>query len=199
MRARVVAGFVLAPTLALGAVDAPRVASGPERGAPAPPAEAVTKTVHVSSTAGRWYGGQILIVDGAAVTLIAIGALSRVDQPVRGSIVVAGFAGYLLGPPLVHVLHGNVGKAFGSFGARYFLPGLGVMLGITVGQCWADSRCNGAPAVAGGLAGLGAALVLDVGVMAFERAPKPRPAGTRITPTLAPSRNGLTLGVAGGF
>jgi hypothetical protein len=140
-----------------------------------------------------------LIVDGAAVTLIAVGALSRGDRAFRMGSVVAGFAGYLLGPPLVHGLHGNVGKAFGSFGARYFLPGLGVMLGATVGQCWADSRCNGAPAIAGGLTGLGAALALDVGLMAFERAPKPRPAGTGITPTLAASPSGLTLGVAGGF
>ena len=52
-----------------------------------------------------WYGYQILLSDGATT-----GAMFGLSP---------GFAiNYLIGPPIIHGVHGNTGRIFGSIGLR---------------------------------------------------------------------------------
>lgn len=99
----------------------------------------------------RWYGWQTLMVDGAAI-LIA----SDVSVPI-----------YVLGGPIVHWSHGNVGRGFGSLGLRVGAPLL--LAAAFVGGCDGngDMGCLGA-ALMGLLLGSGAAIAIDAAAIARD-------------------------------
>ena len=100
----------------------------------------------------RWYGWQTLMVDGAAI-LIA----SDVSVPI-----------YVLGGPIVHWSHGNVGRGFGSLGLRVGAPLL--LAAAFVGGCDGngDVGCLGLGALMGLLLGAGAAIAIDAAAIARD-------------------------------
>src|SRR5262245_59740686 len=90
-------------------------------------------------TVRRWYGGQTLVVEGTSLALIIAGAaiasgldrhkgwsIDSTGQCISGCsstwssisdvLLYTGFAGYVLGPPIVHITHDHGGKAGASFG-----------------------------------------------------------------------------------
>src|SRR5882762_5470404 len=86
----------------------------------------------------RRYGGQTLLVDVTALTLVGIGFLavdvtSGHEPKVPGlAAMVLGGAVYLFGSPIVHGLHGNGGRATGSLGMRIGFPLLGAAIGAAL-------------------------------------------------------------------
>src|SRR5262249_38636350 len=76
----------------------------------------------------RWYGGQTLAVDGAAVAVLvgSAGANFRAG----GYLALAVYA---LGPPAVHVTHGNYGRAGASLGIRLVAPAVLLFAGTLIG------------------------------------------------------------------
>lgn len=75
----------------------------------------------------EWYGWQTLGVDAGAFVLMAAGQATKTY-----SVFDVGLGAYFLGPPIVHVVHGNAGQAFGSLGLRAITPWVGVAIGLTV-------------------------------------------------------------------
>lgn len=76
----------------------------------------------------HWYGWQTLVMDLGAIGVGSIGIATE-STPVY----VTGGVLQLLGPPIVHWSHGNVGAGFGSLGVRF----LGGVIG-TVGLLSTD-------------------------------------------------------------
>lgn len=99
----------------------------------------------------RWYGWQTLMVDGAAI-LIA----SDVSVPI-----------YVLGGPIVHWSHGNVGRGFGSLGLRVGAPLLLAAAFVSGCDGDGDMGCLG-EALIGLLLGSGAAIAIDAAVIARD-------------------------------
>src|SRR5262245_41371808 len=76
------------------------------------------------------YFGQTLIIDGAAITLAVV---SGGSAPVLGLATLT----YLIGPPVVHALHGHRGRVAASVGLRIGLPAAAVLGYVAV-----ESRCK---------------------------------------------------------
>src|SRR5689334_1053511 len=78
------------------------------------------------ATKQEWYGWQILASDAAtlATTGLLLGTLKNEDY---GQFNF--YAGYLVAAPTIHLAHGNVGTALGSFGLRAGLPLVGAFAG----------------------------------------------------------------------
>jgi hypothetical protein len=121
-----------------------------------------------------WYGWQTLAVDASAVGVILLAA-ATMPTPPRGSAptshpipVAFGTASgslYGVGPAVVHVVHGNPWRAFGSFGLRVLLPLLGFGAGYFAFSP-SHSVTNGAVAAAvGGVS----ASAIDAGALAWDR------------------------------
>lgn len=146
----------------------------------------------------RWYGWQILIVDGASIVTMPI---------------LVGVGGYFLGGPIVHAAHGHWGTSAASLGVRVAGPIIGI---AAMGGFDCKGDFCGLGALVGAVAGAGGAIALDVALFAHEKVPvsgdtesasrdhtrlrhfslKPS-----VTPEMTPSRelHGVSLGVAGTF
>jgi hypothetical protein len=154
--------------LAFLLVIAPAIARADEP-ASAPYAEHPQKT---------WYGWQILLIDGGA-TLTGIAAATSSNSTAGGALGVVALAAYMLGGPIVHWSHGNVGRGFASLGLRVALPTVGL---VAAGVGAKNDPGNGdglAPGAAVGLlvvlpAGIIAASAIDTSALAYE-APRPPP------------------------
>jgi hypothetical protein len=156
----------------------------------------------------RWYGWQILLTDGAAVASVAASG-----QGVGWSAVSSAL--YLGGGPVVHFVHGNVAKGFGSLGIRVGIPLGGALLGGAIGLvAWGsngcgDSLCLFSPqggAIVGAGIGLIATSIVDVVVLAHEdvSTAAARSFGLHLTPVAGLPRDAAghiapTFGVAGAF
>jgi hypothetical protein len=171
-----------------------------------------------AAVTSRWYGWQTLIGDGAALAVMLGGAAAREPK-----LLNAGYALFLLGPPVVHTAHGNWGRGLASAGIRLAAPPIlglgGLYTGIIVGAIagGGDSDDTFTFAILGGAAGFGLGVlagyasavafdvfmardkVADQSGAAKGQAPLGRSAGPRVAPTLAVDRGGATLGVAGRF
>jgi hypothetical protein len=167
-----------------------------------------------------WYGGQTLAIDGAAIAL-AIGAgASTQNQAVANALATMSLATYVLGGPVVHLVHDRGGVAAGDLALRVALPIAGTLLGAELGNavspasastCDSDGPCGGG--LPGAIIGLGVgvltASILDATVLAYEpAAPRNvsthRPTPLRIAPSLAlvpQGREGAvgTVGASGSF
>ena len=71
-----------------------------------------------------WYGWQTLILDAASVASLGIGAVLYARQGSREDLAPqvllwSGFAGSLLGAPIVHWAHTDTGRGFASLGMRF--------------------------------------------------------------------------------
>ncbi len=158
--------------------------------APPPPAVVVTEQAPPKR---KWYGAVTLGIDGLA----AASCLTIILCP------FVGLGGFVFGAPILHWVHGNVGKGFGSLGIRLALPaaaaGIGAAIGAGADQA-ARSGTSGATtaAVIGFLSGVVGASLLDALVLAYDDPPEPKQ-NVRILPVFAPAASGATFGVLGAF
>ena len=162
-------------------------------------------------TESQWYGYQTLGVDGLA---LGVGALA----PSSGAgFATAAITTYLVGAPVIHLVHGSPGKALGDLAIRAGAPIAGACIGGVIGILAARSndgvaRLEGMEVggAYGLVAGVGLAVALDAIVLARRDAAPAResaaaapPARTaqsaRIMPTVAPTSGGATAGVVGAF
>lgn len=162
----------------------------------------------------QWYGWQTLLFDVGAIGTTFVGLSTSSSE-----LFWAGHLGFMLGAPVVHFGHGNVGKGFGSFALRLFVPpvtaGVGAITGLIVNSD-SNDRSGG---VFSGLTGLiygfvigyYGGLVLSSGIDAFALARERvevegtalRRAPTRpwftVAPTVDFTKSHGTVGVAGTF
>lgn len=75
-----------------------------------------------SAHADDWYGSQTLGSDAASYLLLGIGV--PLENPYLG---FPGAALWLLGPPAIHLSHGETGRAGLSLGGRVGLPLVGAL------------------------------------------------------------------------
>lgn len=139
------------------------------------------------------YRGHIVASDGVAVALM-IGALATDNEGLAdASLVTAG-----LGAPMVHLAHGNPGRAVGSLALRAGATFGGLALGAAVCDSGGSSEgfeCLG-PVLIGGALGYGAAAIIDAAVLGHQtRTVRPLP----VAPRLAMSRDSVQLGIGGSF
>lgn len=179
---------------------------------------AAHRTSPAEDSAGRrrWYGWQTLVSDGASGGLFLTAGLfspwwasNTSTRVVDGrevcsgtgcpstsrsiSYVLAGLggAGYFLGAPIVHLVHGHVGKAVASFALRIPPP---LILGAAMLSCF--NRCETGLIV---LAATSFPIVytIDAAVIAWEDVPQADPR-VGVTPwvDLVARRAGLAVGGA---
>ena len=143
-----------------------------------------------------WYGTQTLALDGLANVMIAVGAAtsSMSNAAVPGAMLGLGIPTYVLGAPIVHWAHGNVGKGFGSLGMRL----LSSIVGAGVGAAGATAL-KGAGLVAVGVLVVGIVevpVIVDATMLAYDDVPSKQ---GWIAPTIAPTKSGATVGLVGSF
>lgn len=148
-----------------------------------------------------WYGWQTLVVDGAALSAILLGAAIDGSGRDGGDVALLGLLGYELGPGIVHFVHRNPGRGFASFGVRLGMPLTGAFLGASVSSNCDGFRCEEDGAALGFLLGMAGAIAIDAAVFAFdERRPRPeRTSGaTRgLTPLVSVVPGRAWVGVGG--
>jgi len=115
----------------------------------------------------HWYGWQIMLIDAAALGVVATDlALGERASPVPG---ILGLGAYALGGPIVHLVHQRPPAALGSLGLRLALPVVGALIGATAENC--NRRCTGGgPTLVGGVVGAVFAVGIDA-TLARERPP----------------------------
>lgn len=185
--------------LMLACWTTPSAASEPEADAPPAPAER------------KFYGGQLILADGIADSVLATGAMFAVFCALSGlslsesggssgdnatcgvatGFLVAGTGTFLLAPPLVHLGHDRLGAAFGSLGLRASVLGGGVLVEQTIAE-------DGALLVAGHVV---ATRLIDWFVLAYE---KPKSASKKsfevtLRPTLSLDIRNPEIGFRGQF
>jgi hypothetical protein len=184
------------PTTAAPAATAPATQQPPAPVAPPPRYEKV------------WYGYQTLIADAISIPLFAVGATTKTD-----GLTGAGYVGFALGAPVIHWVHGNVGKGFGSLGIRVGAPPTLALFGALGGVIADGGRGNtGDSALTGAWVGVGigvaAAVVVDAAGFAYTKelvepsttpTAKARENGFAFSPTFDVRKDHATLGVAGTF
>ena len=147
------------------------------------------------TTTGRWYGYQLLALDAASVTLMAVGGGSSSG----GTAVAAlGVMLWAASGPIVHGLHHQPSKSAGSFGLRLGCPLVGALAGAGIASVAihpTEPRNTAVlpPALAGAIVGflVGAAggVVVDDFVLARDGIaddPKPRATPAKSSFFLAP-------------
>ena len=155
----------------------------------------------------EWYGWQGLVFDAAAIGIFVGGW--AVDD---GTIVGAGWFTYVLGAPITHWAHGNVGRGFGDIGMRVGIPVAGFLVGGLFGfgagvggngkfkDLGPHSNGPVVGAVVGGAIATVAMSALDAFVFAYTK-PRPAEQASWLTwqPTLDLRPGRGTAGVGGTF
>ncbi len=143
------------------------------------------------------YRSQVFGCDAIAMGLVVLAAINAGNDgrsTNTASLLELGLATYLIGGPLVHLLHDRPGTAAGSLGLRVGAP---ILLGFAfgmLGNSGGDDSGEGA-AILGALIGTITALVIDSAVLAKG---DDRP--TRAHLTAMPIRGGgVSFGVASTF
>lgn len=140
-----------------------------------------------------YYGAQIVLAD-------LVGVVGAVVVGARFQSVTAALGTYLLAAPLVHVLHGQPGTAFGSLLLHVAAPGLGILVSVAMieGGCGGgDIGCAFMGLLLGGVGGLVAATAIDAGFLAKKTPERPL---VSLVPTIQVAGSGTTtLGLAGRF
>ncbi len=148
----------------------------------------------------RWYGWQTLLADGASGLLVGVAVATETE-----TLLPFAALGYLLGAPVIHEAHPNSGsRSLVSLGMRLGLPVAGVLIAGAVADCQHTEDqvfdlCPVAEMAMGGLAGMGAAIVLDSSVLAFEGAPAPAKTTLRVLPGVAFGPHSGSFVLSGSF
>ncbi|HEU4533142.1 MAG TPA: hypothetical protein VFS00_03455 [Polyangiaceae bacterium] len=196
-----------------GAAEAkpPREAEKAPPPAPCPPPAPPAPPVRVKQAAEPKpeivkYGWQTMASDVTAVALLGIGSATENDGVGSTVASAAGLGFYLLGAPLVHAAHGQIGKGFGSFGLRLGAPIGGALTGLAIastlcpGEQPGENRAHLCPiaySMLGGFLGTVTAVLVDATVLAKKEV-RARPS-VSFAPSVIPSRNGASFGLAGAF
>jgi hypothetical protein len=164
-----------------------------------------------------WYGAEIIVIDLASLALPIVS--TRLDDETAATIVAGvGFAGYVVGGPIVHAVNGaDLGTVAWSGGLRLALPLAGSFLGQTFTRA-TEAKCRISPSgfcdVMGELPTLGLALgvlaasIIDVAVLAWKDDKTPDPSAKtgslRLLPSIGMNRDDgrrsvPTFGVIGSF
>lgn len=99
----------------------------------------------------------LFAVDATSVSLLVGGAIVYQDVDLSAMLLVAGFGGYFLGGPIVHLGYGQPLRALGSFGLRVGLPVTAVWMAGLVAPCETGETefiCGGVFGFAGALAAM---------------------------------------------
>jgi hypothetical protein len=124
------------------------------------------------------YRLQTAMSDAAALAMFVIAAKSE-DGDAAADL---GFAMYVAGGPIVHLIHHHNGRAVASLALRVALPVVAGAVGaaLTSGNCSNDDDCGFAAlggALIGAVVGAGAASAIDIGYLSRgDDAPATRPA-----------------------
>ncbi|RYE83152.1 MAG: hypothetical protein EOO75_19700 [Myxococcales bacterium] len=170
---------------------APWAAPAAERGTPPP------SSTGLKAWLARDYQLALLIVDVGSASLL-VGSLASDEFGTRvGAGLLGAFFTSLAGP-FVHGAQGTGARGVASMGLRMggFAAGAFIASGAFSGrdsQSRPDSRWEWIPTgfVLGGLGGM----VLDHAILSTRQVPAPTTA--RWSPTVAPGKNGATLGLVG--
>ena len=170
--------------------------------------------MHGMPTKRVWYGWQTLLVLGSSATFgvvtAIVGDVSNADALTVVGLSVGG-AGLMLGGPIVHWAHGNIGKGFGAFGLHFGVPivsgGVGVAIACGAGGCRNSANGFGIffGLLIGGSLGSIAATVIDVTALSYEQSvpvastASRRAPGWTLVPDLQITREKTTFGFAGAF
>jgi hypothetical protein len=141
----------------------------------------------------RWYGGYTLMADGISLGAAIAGAISE-GSGGEPFLWIAG-GGYLLGAPIVHLAHGNPGRAAASLGLRVGLPLAFFGTGLIIEDCPKGDFCGLASFVIGVPLGMAAAIALDASLLARDTVEQ----RFTIAPTAVLTRNSAAIGVGGTF
>ncbi len=156
------------------------------------------KSGEAAARQSSWYGYQGMMVDGAAAALIVGGAKTEMPH-----LFALSFATYALGAPIVHLVHGSPGKFVADLGIRLGAPVVGGLTGAGI-VCLVDGSCASIDAAIGGglgiIAGGVAAMVIDYAALSHEPKKEEKWDGkARISPTVAATPSGGSVGVGGAF
>lgn len=146
----------------------------------------------------RWYGWQTLTSDGASLALIlAAAGLESSGADDGGALATAGLLGYEFGSGIIHFVHKNPGRAFGSMGIRLGMPLAGAFLGASVVSGCDDYFCEAGGAAFGLVLGMAGAMAIDAAVLAYDE-PEPSDAvRPKLVPLVAFTRGGAVVGLGG--
>lgn len=166
-----------------------------------------------AAAAGSWYGWQTLAADGVGLG-VGLGLLwnasnrgTLTDTTGAGAALVVAAGLYtvgLLGPPIVHLVHGQWLTALGDLGIRLMWPILWVVASV-MNNCAATSGLTGcaeASVAPGLLAGVLSVAAFDAMGLAWEppQAGAPSHEATAAWAPLVQVRSGATVvGVAAAF
>jgi len=142
--------------------------------------------------AERWYGGYTLLTDGFSLASAIAGALA---EPDGGPFFLIAGSGYLFGGPIVHLVHGNPGRAAASLGLRVALPIAFVGVSAALDDCHGRESCGLGSLVIGVPLGMAAAIALDAAALARDHEKRP----LALVPTASLGRNSALVGVGGSF
>ena len=195
---------VAPPSAAPGALGGPpgltppctwQPAAGPGCGMPqsAPSMLPGTPMLVMQSEPDLDYRWQVIAADGVSLAFAFSGNMNATSL---------GIAGYVVGAPLIHVVHGEGGRGGTSLVLRVALP----LVGVYAGQALARRSCSGDDldcddgSFGGAILGLGlgvlTAMVVDAALIA--RPVKRKPTMTWV-PQLTAAHDRVGLGVAGRF
>jgi hypothetical protein len=117
----------------------------------------------------RWYGWQTLLVDAVPlIGILGVAAASR-NGDESAQLAVAFSAVYFVGGPIVHMGHGQFGKAALSFGVRSTGPLL-ILAGSQDGLQYGSSL--GDVLIVFGALAIPAAITIDAAAIAREDLPR---------------------------
>ncbi|HYV46544.1 MAG TPA: hypothetical protein VFA20_16880 [Myxococcaceae bacterium] len=172
---------------------------------PPPPAEPTT--LPATTPAPTWYGWQTLIADGAVILVTGTGFILATNGYAKpgNSIAGAGGGSYVIPAPIVHLVHGNVWGALGSFGLKVLFGMGGMLLGVVL-----DVARHGLSSTYHlGELGVGLTVMMTLGAivdaqrLAWEPTPANPPASktplVRMTPFMGVARGAPMAGLTGIF
>jgi hypothetical protein len=155
------AGLVFSSVLALGSALRAEELAGP---APAAPAfvRAPSGTAPIDR---HWYGGTVLAADAATIGLLGAGGLGHTAPGYLGA------GAYLVASPIIHFAYDGLGASLGTLAVRVGLPAAGALVGAGLASDCRKDLCSLGAAGLGMAVGMGAAMVVDVAVLAWRDTP----------------------------
>ncbi len=106
--------------------------------------------------ARRWYGWQVMAVDVPLAIAFDVGAIAESDP-----VLYAGYGGYVVGAPVVHVANRNTAAAILSASTHLLLPGAGFAFGRVAVAKIAPDTSTGTRIAIGMTVGAAAATTID--------------------------------------
>lgn len=143
----------------------------------------------------QWYGWQTLIADGVTVGSLTTAAVIR-DESAETAFARFAVGSFVLGPAVVHAVHGRWGPALGSLALRVAPFALGAAtLNCAFSRPFSSGSGGGTCSVLAALTVVSIAVpvVLDTGFFAWERSSHTREPTVYVVPWGAHDAGGLTL------